>query len=176
MKLSDKGPNAPPPVLSKHLQYASDRIQLWPNVIAATHWDLYSPSKVDGADFYLGDDEVGHIHLHGEVHIPLTAHDHGFAIAAGLARPFQYGAFGSGTYRFWIEADVRNAAEADIAVTLFEMSYRRSIGSLNTSPQMSALKKKAAGNGGQPPSTSMNRGRPQETNQSAVTKADFALT
>ena len=134
MKLSDKGPIAPPPVLSKHLQFVSDRIQSWPGVLAATHWDLYSPSRVDGADFYLGDDELGHIHLDGEAHIPLTAHDHGIAIAADLARPFRYGAFGSGTYRFWIEADVRNKAEAENAVKLFELSYRRSSGSLNSSP------------------------------------------
>ena len=176
MKLSDKGPIAPPPVLSKHLQFVSDRIQSWPGVLAATHWDLYSPSQVDGADFYLGDDELGHIHLHGEVHIPLTGHDHGFAIATGLARPFRFGGFGSGTYRFWIEADVHNAAEADIAVSLFEMSYRRSVGSLNASPQMSALTTQAAANCGERSPTSMHRSRPQETNQSAVTKADFALT
>ena len=175
MKLNDKGPIAPPPELSKHLQFVSDRIQSWSGVLAATHWDLYSPSQVDGADFYLGDDELGHIHLNGEVHIPLSANDHGFAIATGLARPFRYGAFGRGTYRFWIEADVCNASEADIAVTLFEMSYRRSVESLNASLQMSALKTQASGKRGWKTPTSMNRSRPQETNQSAIAKADFTL-
>ena len=176
MKLNDKGPIASPPELSKHLQFVSDRIQLWPGVLAATHWDLYSPSQVDGADFYLGDDELGHIHLSGEVHIPLTAHDHGFAIATGLARPFRYGGFGSGTYRFWIEADVHNKVEAENAVTLFELSYRRSSGSFSASLQQSAVKPRPSGTRSQRPPTSMNRSGPQEANQSAVTKADFAFS
>lgn len=126
MQLIDKGPIAPPPILSRHLQFVSERIQSWPKVIAATHWDLYSPSQVDGADFYLRDDESGHIHLQGEVHIPLTASDHSMAIAAGMARRFRFSAYGSGAFRFWVEADVRNSSEAEIAVTLFEMSYQRS--------------------------------------------------
>ena len=175
MKLSDKGPTAPPPVLSKHLQFVSDRIQSWPGVLAATHWDLYSPSQVDGADFYLGDDELGHIHLNGEVHIPLSAHDHAVAIATGLARRFRYGAFGNGSYRFWVETGVRNKAEAEIAVTLFELSYRRSSGSLDASSQVSAIKTRPSGTCVRRPPTSMNRSRPKETNQSAVTQADFAL-
>ena len=33
MKLSDKGPIAPPPVLSKHLQFVFYRIQSWPGVL-----------------------------------------------------------------------------------------------------------------------------------------------
>ena len=123
MKLSDKGPIAPPPVLSKHLQSVSDRIQSWPGVLAATHWDLYSPSQVDGADFYLGDNELGHIYLNGEVHIPLPAEDHRTAIASGIARRFRFALERSGAYRFWVEADVRKIAEAAIAVTLFEWSH-----------------------------------------------------
>ena len=176
MKLSDKGPTAPPPVLSKHLQFVSDRIQSRPGVLAATHWDLYSPSQVDGADFYLGDDELGHIHLNGEVHIPLSARDHASAIASGLARRFRYGDFGSGSYRFWVEADVRSKADAEIAVTLFELSYRRSSGSFSASLQQSAVKPRPSGTRSQRPPTSMNRSGPQETNQSAVTKTDFAFS
>ena len=175
MKLNDKGPIAPPPELSKHLQFVSDRIQSWPGVLAATHWDLYSPSQVDGADFYLGDDELGHIHLNGEVHIPLSAHDHASAIATGLASRFRYGAFGSGSYRFWVEANVRNKAEAEIAVTLFELSYRRSSGSFSASSQEGAVKTRPSETRDRRPPTSMNRSRPQETNQSAVTKADFTF-
>ena len=51
-------------------QSVSAEIQSWPGIIAATHWFLYDRTQVDGADFYVGEKELGHIHLDGELHEP----------------------------------------------------------------------------------------------------------
>jgi hypothetical protein len=69
MRLEEKGQILPPPVLSKYPQMVSEEIQKWSNIISATHWDLYDRTKVDGADFYVGKKELGHIHLDGWVHL-----------------------------------------------------------------------------------------------------------
>ena len=62
MKLADKGKFLPPPALDKYPRMVRAEIQQWKNIIAATHWSLYNNTKVDGADFYVGDEELGHIH------------------------------------------------------------------------------------------------------------------
>ena len=69
MTLSEKGPIAPPPILNGLLQGVSQTIQSWNGVVAATPWYLYLPTQVDGADFYVGEKELGHIHLDGSVHL-----------------------------------------------------------------------------------------------------------
>ncbi|GAC1382130.1 MAG: hypothetical protein NVSMB45_07880 [Ginsengibacter sp.] len=69
MKLEDKGPIKPPPVLSNFPEQVSKEIQSWKEIIAATHWNLYDRKQTDGADFYVGEEELGHIHLDGEVHL-----------------------------------------------------------------------------------------------------------
>ena len=69
MKLADKGPMAPPPILSAYPQVVSAAIQQWKDIIAVAHWDLNDETKIDGADFYVGKDELGHIHLDGSVHL-----------------------------------------------------------------------------------------------------------
>ena len=51
------------------MQALSVEVQSWPGVIAATHWHFNRPNEVNGADFYVGTDELGHIHLDGEVHL-----------------------------------------------------------------------------------------------------------
>ncbi len=66
MTLEEKGKFAPPPKMTPYPQMVSSAIQQWENVIAATHWDLYDRTKVDGSDFYVGKNELGHIHLDGQ--------------------------------------------------------------------------------------------------------------
>ncbi|MEP6927245.1 MAG: luciferase family protein [Ginsengibacter sp.] len=61
----------PPPALSKFPQQVLKEIQSWKDITAATHGDLYHRSKPEGADFYIGQDELGHIHLDGEVHLAI---------------------------------------------------------------------------------------------------------
>ena len=70
MKLSEKGPLAPAPVLAAQLEPLSQTIQRWPGIVAAAHWDLFRVGEVvDGIDFYVGDDELGHLHHDGEAHL-----------------------------------------------------------------------------------------------------------
>src|SRR5256885_14884168 len=73
MRLETKGEIRPPPKLKGPAQSVSLGIQSWRGVISATHWYLYDRSQVDGADFYVGEKELGHIHLDGELHLGLTA-------------------------------------------------------------------------------------------------------
>ena len=72
MKLEEKGEIIPPPVLSKYSEIVSQEIQQWPSIISATHWEIWNRNKPNGADFYVGEKELGHIHLDGSIHIPST--------------------------------------------------------------------------------------------------------
>ena len=45
-------------------------------VAVVTHWQLGSSEKVEGAEFHVGNQELGHIHLHGEMHLLLTTVEH----------------------------------------------------------------------------------------------------
>ncbi len=123
MKLADKGPLAPTPTLTTMLEPVSQAIQGWPGIIAAAHWDLFWVGEVvDGADFYVGDEELGHIHLSGDVHIATSPVLGQALVAGGLAQPMQWG----GTaYRGWTEFAVRTAADAAYATWLFELNYQR---------------------------------------------------
>lgn len=118
MKLKDKGPIKPPPTLTKFPQQVSIEIQSWQGIIAATHWDLYERTKPDGADFYVGETELGHIHLDGEVHLAT-----GLALAKELiknklASKFRYGAD-------WATCPIDSAEDAAHAIWLFTLNYRR---------------------------------------------------
>ena len=92
MKLQEKGPIEPAPVLAGPGRKTAETIQSWPAIIAATHWDLSNRTRVDGADFTrtdaVGEAELGHIHRIGEVHLATTT---GLGLALlqrGLASPF----------------------------------------------------------------------------------------
>src|SRR5258706_12562977 len=73
MRLETKGEIRPPPKLKGPAQSVSLEIQSWRGGIAATHWFLYDRTQGDGADFYVGEKELGHIHLDGELHLGVTA-------------------------------------------------------------------------------------------------------
>src|SRR6516225_9306789 len=91
MKLADKGPIKPPPALKGAAQLVSQEIQSWPGIVAATHWFLYDRTQVDGADFYVGERELGHIHLDGEIHLGATRTLAAMLIEHDLADPFEWG-------------------------------------------------------------------------------------
>ncbi|NCA30504.1 MAG: hypothetical protein EBS93_07295 [Chitinophagia bacterium] len=90
MRLEDKGQILPPPVLNKYPQMVSEEIQKWSNIISATHLDLYDRTKVDGADFYLGKKELGHIHLDGWVHLATNKELSQLMLKNKLAEKFPY--------------------------------------------------------------------------------------
>ncbi|MES1176242.1 MAG: luciferase family protein [Myxococcales bacterium] len=118
MKLAEKGRFAPPPVLPPHAQAVSEAIAAWPGVHARTHWLLGDEQEVDGADFYLGEEELGHIHLDGEAHIAFSKPLRDALIAAGLAKPFRW----SAKFVMFRIQTLKDRAHAE---SLFSLSYQR---------------------------------------------------
>ena len=91
MKLSEKGKFALPPKLEpKHAQALSETLASWSGVHARTHWQLGDESVVDGADFYVGDEELGHLHLDGDAHVAMGVALRNALVERGLAHPFRW--------------------------------------------------------------------------------------
>ena len=118
MRLADKGGIVPPPVLDALFQSLSATVQSWPGIIAATHWHFSHNGQVDGADFYRGGEELGHIHLDGEVHLATSPAITSALIAAGAAERFPW--VGSGE---WTAYRIRSAAGIRHAERLFRLGY-----------------------------------------------------
>lgn len=112
-----KGPLAPPPALDGKIRQIADVIVGWPEVEATTHWHLHHRDRVDGIDFYVGPDELGHIHLDGSIHLATTPNLGQALVAEGLGRPFPRA---SG----WTMASVEQVG-VNAAVSLFRRNYDR---------------------------------------------------
>ena len=112
-----KGPLAPPPVLGGSIQAVADAVAGWPEVEATTHWHLNDQTRVDGIDFYVGADELGHIHLDGSIHLATTLDLGAEMVAEGLGRPFPWA-------RGWTLARIDQLG-VDGAVALFRRNYDR---------------------------------------------------
>jgi len=72
---------------------------------------------VDGVDFYVGADELGHIHLDGSIHLATTAKLRSALVAEGLGEPFAWG-------RGWTLAHMDRLG-IDGAVAVFRRNYDR---------------------------------------------------
>jgi Family of unknown function (DUF5519) len=118
MKLADKGKFMPPPILDNYPQMVSAEIQKWDNIIAATHWNLYDLTEVDGADFYVGEEELGHIHLDGSAHMPVGPDLKKFLLDNKFAKRFPYG-------EDWVMFDIATKKDAAKAIVLFQVNYNR---------------------------------------------------
>ena len=118
MKLAEKGRFAPPPTLPADAQAVARAIAAWASVHARTHWLLGDETEVDGTDFYLGEDEIGHIHLDGEAHIAVSKALRAALIDAGLAKPFRWNAK-------FVVFRIESAQDRAPAEALFELAYRR---------------------------------------------------
>jgi hypothetical protein len=121
MRLETKGDIRPPPKLKGPAQRVSLEIQSWPGVIAATHWFLYDRTQVDGADFYVGEKELGHIHLDGELHLGVTVGLRRQLVKAGRAAALPWA-------EDWVQAAISNRQDARNALWLFQLGYDRLIG------------------------------------------------
>lgn len=117
MARADKGTLAPPPALDGPLGTVAAAITSWPGVIATAHWHLFHPSQLDGIDFYVGEQELGHIHLDGSVHLATNPTLGRALVTEGLARPFRYA-------RGWVEERIQSIGP-DAAVALFRRNYDR---------------------------------------------------
>jgi hypothetical protein len=118
MKLSAKGRFAAPPRLPEHAQAVSETLAGWTEVHARTHWFLGDESVVDGADFYVGEEELGHLHLDGEAHVAVGKKLGAALIAAGRAAPFRWS-------EAFVVLPVRSARDVEAALALFELAYER---------------------------------------------------
>ena len=112
-----KGPLAPPPVLGGTVQAVADSVAAWPEVEATTHWRFNDPGSVDGIDFYVGPDELGHIHLDGSIHLATTPELGAELVAEGLGKPFPWA-------KGWTMANISRLG-VDRAVALFRRNYDR---------------------------------------------------
>lgn len=121
MKLAEKGKIIPPPVLSKYSEMVSQQVQQWPGIISATHWEIWNRNKPNGADFYVGELELGHIHLDGSLHIPSTQQFSQALIKAGLAQTFPYG-------ENWVQYKIADEKGATHATWLFKLHYDKLCG------------------------------------------------
>ena len=118
MRLESKGEIRPPPKLKGPAQSVSLEVQSWPGIIAATHWFLEDRSQVDGADFYVGEEELGHIHLDGELHLCVTVGLRRRLIEAGLAEALPWASD-------CVQAPISSRRDAKNAVWLFRLAYDR---------------------------------------------------
>ncbi len=121
MKLSEKGRFSAPPALPEHAQIASKSIASWADVHARTHWLLGDETQVDGADFYVGEEEIGHLHLDGQAHVATGLVLRKALVAAKLASPFRWSS------KFVVH-DVARAADVEHALWLFRLAYDRAKG------------------------------------------------
>ncbi|WP_428395768.1 luciferase family protein [Lichenicoccus sp.] len=112
-----KGPLAPPPMLGGPVQAVADAVAAWPEVEATTHWHLNDQTRVDGIDFYVGSNELGHIHLDGWIHLATTPELGAEMVAEGLGKPFPWA-------RGWTMASISRLG-VDAAVALFRRNYDR---------------------------------------------------
>ena len=117
MPRAKKGPVVPPPALSGLLAAVAEQVTVWPGVVATGHWTFYKPRRIDGIDFYVGDEELGHIHLDGDLHLATSPDLASTMIARGLARPFPY-------QEGWVHEDIVNIG-ALAAIALFRSNYER---------------------------------------------------
>lgn len=121
MPLKAKGPVRPPPRLEGPAGRVAAAVAAWPGVIAAAHWHRNRRREVDGVDHYVGEAELGHLHLDGELHLATTRRLRERLVARGLARPFRW-------YPSWVDAPIRSEADADRALWLLELNDRRLCG------------------------------------------------
>lgn len=118
MKLAEKGRHAPPPELAAPAERVAQAVGHWPGTKARAHWLLGDENEVDGADFYFGEQEVGHIHLDSEAHVFIGKSGVDALVSLGLARRFTWS-------RDVAVFQIRSQRDVAHALWLFELSYER---------------------------------------------------
>jgi hypothetical protein len=118
MSRTAKGRVAPPPRLPTSAQRVADAIAALPGVTAQAHWEIGSQTEVNGVDFYVGEEELGHIHLDGEAHIPVGDRLGRALIAQKLAKRFRWSS----------EFVVVDTADHDRALQIFGLRRRQIAG------------------------------------------------
>ena len=117
MLRTDKGAVTPAPALEGSIGAVAKTVSAWPGVSTTSHWHFYDRSRVDGVDFYLGDEELGHMHLDGSLHLATSASLGKALIAERAARPFPY-------QRGWVCENVERIG-VQAAIALFRRNYEQ---------------------------------------------------
>ena len=118
MTLTAKGRRLPPPILDQPYQRLSEQVQSWPDMNASTHWHLSRNGQVDGADFYRGKVELGHIHLNGDLHLATSP-----AIARALINARAALTFPFAGCEEWILHRMRTVADVNQGEYLMRLGY-----------------------------------------------------
>jgi len=121
MPLSEKGRFAPPPRIAGRGQEVALSLAAWPHVHSRTHWLLGNEEVVDGADFYVGGEELGHLHLDGTAHIAVGEELAAAIVEARLARRFHYS-------DAFVVFEVRTEDDVPHVLWLFELRYHAILG------------------------------------------------
>ena len=116
MKLGEKGSYAPRPVLPPHAEDLANVLGSWNSVRPRTHWLLGDEQQVDGADFYVDERELGHLHLDGTAHIPQAPMVANALLAAKIAQRFPWA-------QHWVVHPVVSEASARHAEWLFRLQF-----------------------------------------------------
>ena len=112
-----KGPMTAPPRLQGDLQAVVDQVVAWPGVEASTHWHFADQGRIDGVDFYVGGNELGHLHLDGSIHLATSPTLSAELVADGLGSPFRYA-------RGWTQSTVDQLGVVG-AAAFFRRNYDR---------------------------------------------------
>lgn len=118
MRRDEKGPWGPPPTLAGPAGEVAGLIASWPGVEASVHWHFSRRETADGADFYVGDEELGHIHCDGWAHIRLNRAARDAALKRGIGTPAPWAG-----YDDWLHLRVDGPAAAAQAVELFRQCH-----------------------------------------------------
>ena len=112
-----KGPLAAAPRLQGDLQIVVDRVAAWPGVEASTHWHFADQGRIDGVDFYVDGEELGHLHLDGSIHLATSPKLSAELVTDRLGSPFRYA-------RGWTQSGVSRLG-VEGAVSFFRRNYDR---------------------------------------------------
>jgi Family of unknown function (DUF5519) len=118
MSRQAKGRIAPAPILAGNAQQTAEQVTALEGVSAQAHWEIGSQQDVNGTDFYVGAEELGHIHLDGEAHVPVGAHIVDALVKAKLASRFRWSA----------QFAVVDAHDVDAALWLFRLRHAQIAG------------------------------------------------
>ncbi len=113
-----EGPCRSSAAVTGKAQAVADKVAAMPGVSVQAHWEIGSQTEIDGSDFYIGEEELGHIHLDGEAHIPIGTKLARKLIRAGLAEEFPWGTD-------FVVADTKQVA---LVTWLFELRHAQIAG------------------------------------------------
>ena len=121
MRLFPSASLAPGPTPETLHAAVSQALQPWPGIRAVPRQDRFRAGNVpDGTAFFVGEEEVGHLHRNNLAHVATSPALRQALVARGLARPLPWG---GDAFPGWTEVSVRTAADVMHAAWLFKLSY-----------------------------------------------------